>query len=189
MAFRMKKLLYILVAAILVTAGGVYYFNSSGGENAPEGKSAPPIGAKEPTPENVAAVDLPKRQPGALTDPLPQGVARVEGGPLIASVLVNTQRTPDLSPNQVGEFPRVYVKPGQTVSIRLRFPSAQPGAKAGVSVEDGGYVADKRPAIPLVLDERLEGEFDFTAGTEPGRYRVVVRQGGDTRTLVLWAEA
>lgn len=140
----------------------------------------------EPVADNEG---ISQRQPGALTDPISKELAYYPGKPLIVSVEVGVNQTPALVPNQIGEFPRVYVKPNQKVSIRLRFPEALPGAKAAVSVEDGGYVGDKKPASALVLDDNRESSFDFTAGADSGQYRVVVRQGADTRILVLWAES
>ncbi len=139
--------------------------------------------------ENPSQPPPSTRKAGELTDELQGKVAAYEGKPLVATVRVDARWTPELAPNQVGEFPAVYVKRGQKVSIRLRFPEAEPGARAGVSVEDGGFVGDHKAAVPLVLDGKREGEFDFTTGAAEGRYRVVVRQGADTRILVLWAEA
>ncbi len=204
----MKKNHLLIIAALLVVVGAVFYYTGFAGGEARRGdvSSKPdavesavvdqkqdaavdantPVSAVDAAPAVVAA---PKREAGALTDALPVGVAQVAGNPLVASVLVDSKRTPDLSPNQVGEFPRVYIKPGQKVSVRLRFPAAEAGARASVSVEDGGFVADKKAAIPLTLDAERVGEFEFTAGMEPGQYRVAVRQGADTRILVLWAEA
>lgn len=89
-------------------------------------------------PAQPAPAPAPARKAGALTDDLPVGVAGFSGKPLVASVRVDERWTPELAPNQSGAFPAVYVKRNQKVSIRLRFPEAEPGAKAAVSVEDGG---------------------------------------------------
>jgi hypothetical protein len=202
----MKKIVLPISFCVIAVVAALYYLNSGGNEER-RSTDAAPAQAVEPTavdantaahtntPANSAeeaapaVMPAPKREAGALTDALPVGVARVPGNPLVATVLVDAKRTPELLPNQVGEFPRVYIKPGQKVQVRLRFPNAEAGARASVSVEDGGFLADKKPALPLTLDAERVGEFEFTAGMEPGQYRVSVRQGADTRILVLWAEA
>lgn len=198
-----KQTLPILIcAAAIIGTGVTFYVAQDAGEPAaspPPASSAaiekPGDAATEsssPAPSSpAAAIDTEgasQREPGALTDPISTELPFCPGKPLIAQVEVGAKQTPALVPNQVGVFPRVYMKPNQKVEIRLRFPEAEPGARAAVSVEDGGYIGDQKPAAALTLDQNREGAFEFTSGTSHGQYRVVVRQGADTRILVLWAE-
>lgn len=197
-----KPIVPILICAVAILGTGVSLYLSQDTEKpvAPPQSTATntanstetlPVHANSPVPiETVADTPVPElsREPGALTDPISSEVAYCPGKPLLARVEVNSKFTPDLLPNQVGVIPRVYIKPNQKVSIRLRFPEAEPGARAAVSVEDGGFVGDNKPAAALTLDEKREGAFEFTSGASPGQYRVVVRQGAETRILVLWAE-
>lgn len=167
------------------TATATESVNSRDAAPPPQHPNAPVVAADAEEPEPA-----PKpRTSGELTDPISTELAYCPGKPLFARMSVDAKQTPELRPNQIGEFPRVYIKPSQKVSISLRFPEAEPGAKASVAVEDGGFISDKKPAAALTLNELREGSFDFTAGSAGGQYRVVVRQGADTRILVLWVEA
>ena len=201
-----KQTVSILICAVAVLSTGLSFYLSRDPENSPVLKTASNteiVKSQEVTqpsrhpnapvadePDTVDAEPTPKpRTSSELTDPISKELAHCPGKPLFARMSVDAKQTPELRPNQIGEFPRVYLKPSQKVSISLRFPEAEPGARAAVSVEDGGFIADKKPAAALTLNELREGSFDFTAGSAGGQYRVVVRQGADTRILVLWVEA
>ena len=121
----------------------------------------------------------PPREAGALVDPQ-RSVPLLSGGEKAgARVTVSGVTTEALAANEFGEFPRVYVAPSQTVSVRVAFPDAEPGARVVAQVEDGGKFADGKPVAVLDLDEKREASFQFTAGEEQGAYRISVRHGPD----------
>jgi hypothetical protein len=104
---------------------------------------------------------------------------------VLAHVTVGTQAL-DLTPDQVGVFPRVYLEPAQKVAVVAEWPEARTGARVVASIEDGGSLSGGQRVLPLDLDGRSSAAFDFRAGMTPGIYRVTLRQGADAKTLEFW---
>lgn len=207
----MKNRSLLLVAASFVVALTVaIYILNSGSAPLPKTANMPttdPASALPPHPsaplpalpgERTAPPSLgrdgeftsaPARPDGALTgvpSPLP---ALAPGTAAKAWVQAGEKTTEVLQPNQSGEFPRVYITPGQEVGVRLGFPEKEPGTRLFAAVEDGGKFADGKPAVALTLDERRETAFRFIADTAPGQYRISVRLGPDVKVVTLWVAA
>lgn len=92
-----------------------------------------------------------------------------------------------LSPNQGREYPRVYVREGETVQVRVEFPLSEPGSPVAISPQDGGSLGG-HPAKVIVLDAERALAFDFTASLNPGTHRVkLVTQRGEAHLLDFWA--
>jgi hypothetical protein len=92
-----------------------------------------------------------------------------------------------LRPNQGREYPRVYVREGETVSIRVEFPASEPGSKVAVVPQDGGSLAGSRSSLAHTLDAEQAIAFDFTAGRNRGTHRVkLLGQSGEVHLLDFW---
>lgn len=162
----------------------------------PAGSAGRPVASGSPAPGETAEVPggwdgtfatAPVRAADALIDPQPADAPRAAGEKMSAWVTLGTRVTPELHANQLGEFPRAYVEPGQEVTVRVRFPDAEPGSRVAAQVEDGGQFADGKPVVALDLDANREASFRFQAGKEQGRYRISVRHGPEWKTVQVWA--
>jgi hypothetical protein len=121
-----------------------------------------------------------------LTDPLPE--PSVSPGERVSAVAtVGGQRTPELHPGPWGAFPRVYIPEGGKAKVQLNFPDASPGEQVVVAVNDGGHLADGKPAQAFQLDASKQISVDFEANREQGYYRLSVRHLGQTKTVQFWA--
>jgi hypothetical protein len=89
--------------------------------------------------------------------------------------------------NELDEFPRIYVAPGEEAEVRMRWPQAAPGDKVVAAVEDGGQLGHGERVKALEVDANQELSFPFVAGMEPGIYRISVRRGAETKTVQFWA--
>ncbi len=130
-----------------------------------------------PVREAQALVDA-QRKTALLTTGQKAG-ARVEVGGKVADALVA---------NEFGEFPKVYIRPSERVSVRVWFPDAAEGSRVVAQVEDGGQFAGGQRVAVLNLDAKREVSFDFTAGEEAGIYRIALRRGPDWKYVQLWAQ-
>ena len=123
----------------------------------------------------------------ALTDPLSAEQALAPGEPARVRVSVGGVRTPLLSPNQVGSFPRVYLPLGGQADVQVQLPEAAPGDQVVVAVEDGGSVADGKPTQALTLDDSRQAAFHFQASESLGTFRVSMRHAAQTKIVTFWA--
>jgi hypothetical protein len=116
------------------------------------------------------------------------GTPAVEGE--VSDVFVKVGSTGQklhLTPNQGREFPRVYVREGETVQVRVEFTQSEPGSAVSISPQDGGNLSG-HPAKVSVLDSDRAIAFDYTASQNPGTHRVkLVTQSGDAHLLDFWA--
>ena len=213
----MKNPVRLLIPIVLFVAlGTVIYFATDGHRHPPPSASAqsgdpsakasarvPGAGLHEAHPADAASkawtapargedggfTTAPPRPADALVDVPPTLPAVTPGAPAQAWAEVGGRKTEALVPDQLGEFPRVHIEPGQEVGVRLRFPEAPVGARVVAAVEDGGKFADGKPVQAFDLDETREIAFRFAAGEALGIYRVSVRRGSDHKILHFWAEA
>lgn len=123
---------------------------------------------------------------GPLTDPLAEQ-ALSPGEPATARVTVGGRSTPQLSPNQIGAFPRVYLPLGGQADVQLQLPEAEPGDQVVAAVTDGGRFADGQPVQAFTLDESRRIDFQFKASQSLGNFRVTVRHGAQTKVVTFWA--
>jgi hypothetical protein len=117
-----------------------------------------------------------------------KGAPAVEGE--VADVFVkvgSTNQKLHLTPNQGREYPRVYVREGETVQVRVEFTQSAPGSAVSVSPQDGGNLAGHAAKVS-VLDAGRAIAFDYTASQNPGTHRVkLVTQSGEAHLLDFWA--
>ena len=92
----------------------------------------------------------------------------------------------DLSPNQLGDFQRVYIDPKAKVSVQVNYPEGQKGDPIALEVEDGGQLSNKTMGSVIKLDDQNTAQFQFLAGDQEGIYRIVLRNGADVKTVNLW---
>lgn len=175
-----RKFILVLVALAIGGAALVYTLSPRGakppgtaggetpggtGRTDGSGKSAGPgagITRAEPSADVVPGgrdeglVSAPPREAGALVDVQRAVPQRSRGETAVARVAVSGRTTAALAPNPFGEFPRVYVKPSESVSVRVAFPHAEVGARVVAEVEDGGKFADGKPVAVLTLDANRE---------------------------------
>lgn len=109
------------------------------------------------------------------------------GEPATASVSLPNGQTLQLSPNQIGNFQRVFVGPAVEVPVKVNYPQAQPGDVVAVAVEDGGRIAESGAvAHSGKLDADRALAFRFVATDMIGTHRVVLRKGADVKQLDFW---
>jgi hypothetical protein len=115
--------------------------------------------------------------------------AALNGEMATASTLVGNTRY-NLSPNQIGVFPRVAgLDPHQTLPVEVSYPGASPGDKVVVEAEDGGHFDNKKVVKVADVGGDKSIQFDFTTGSEEGVYRITLRKGADVKTLDFWVGA
>lgn len=208
-----NKNVFILIGSLVVIIGGfVVYLGSPSGEPVVQKasdeavKSPPGSGDGSRSEESVVGVpssvddapldaggvdegaaSAPARE-GALVDAQRKTPLLASGEKAAARVVVDGRSTDELAANELGEFPRVYVRPLQKVSVNVAFPEAEAGSRVVAQVEDGGQFADGKPVAVLTLDAKREASFEFTVGEEPGHYRIALRRGPDWKYVQLWAE-
>lgn len=123
---------------------------------------------------------------GPLTDPLAEQ-ALSPGELATARVTVGGRSTPQLSPNQIGAFPRVYLPLNGQAEVQVQLPEAEPGDQVVAAVTDGGRLADGKPVQAFTLDESRQIAFRFQASESLGNFRVSVRHGAQTKMVTFWA--
>lgn len=104
----------------------------------------------------------------------------------MATVTVGA-RTQALTPDEGGQFGRVYIEPKQTVPVTLHFAQGQADDPVAVRVEDGGRLDNEAPGKLLKLDGERNIAFTFQANADLGIYRVVVTKNGVAQVLNFWA--
>jgi hypothetical protein len=83
-----------------------------------------------------------------------------------------------------GLFSIADILPGETVSVQVQFPPTSIGQTITVQVFDSGSATAARPEETLGADRLVP--FVFTAGDQPGLYRVVIKVGEIASTLQFW---
>jgi len=94
-----------------------------------------------------------------------------------------------LSQSQMGEFPMVKIAPQETVNVHVVFPEASVGSRYAIIAQDGGLITEAaRPGYAKVLDAKRTLYFQFSATSNTGMYRVVLRsESGESKILEFWA--
>jgi cytoskeletal protein RodZ len=105
-----------------------------------------------------------------------------------ASVSVNGKDY-QLTPNQLGSFPRVLVEPSSTTHVKIAYPQAHAGDSVVVETEDGGQLDNSKMANIATLDDKLTLQFNFQTTSQSGIYHVTLRNGADVKVLNFWAGA
>jgi hypothetical protein len=117
-----------------------------------------------------------------------------QAGQLVRARVEVERQAHVLTPNQIGDFPQVYVAARQTVAVVVEYPEAQPGAAIVVQMMDGGRLVEpERPPgidhdmVRLVrLDEQRTARFAVQVSGNDGMHRVVLTKGADKKQLDFW---
>ncbi|WP_294225062.1 hypothetical protein [Prosthecobacter sp.] len=118
----------------------------------------------------------------------PEGRPHYEGEPVVARVTTGSDnRKLHLEVNQMGEFPRVQVTPGENMNVRLQFQTSKPGMPVALTAQDGGTLGEAKMSQRVMLDDQRSVTFDFAASANVGTHRVtVVTPAGEVKTLDFW---
>jgi len=203
---KSKKTIWLGVAALGLCAAViavVWNFNSTKTEavadhsqvtNASSGSTADsssetssPIQANSgtPSPSNSTGV--------SSAAPVNRPVSVIEGknveypGQFVGAKAEVDGKSYQLTPNQVGNFPRVLIKPGDAVHVEVAYPEGHSGDAVVVETEDGGTLDGKKMANVTTLDDQKNVQFNFQSTTQPGIYHVSLRSGADVKVLNFWA--
>ena len=116
------------------------------------------------------------------------GKPHYDGEPVKAFVRVaSTGLDVSLSPNQMGEYPRVYLAPRETSRVLLEFPKTSPNTPVAVTAQDGGAIVNGKPSAAPLIDAKGHLVFDFIASENPGIHRVsFATPGGEAKLLDFW---
>lgn len=118
----------------------------------------------------------------------PGGKPHHEDEPVEAYVTVgSTGRKLRMDVNQLGEYPRVQIKAGDKLDVRLQFNRSAPGSAIALTAQDGGRFASSTASQQAVLDEARQASFSFEASTNEGIHRVTFLSPlGEVKTLDFW---
>lgn len=118
----------------------------------------------------------------------PGGKPHHEDEPVEAYVTVGSSgRKLRMEVNQLGEYPRVQIKAGDKVDVRLQFNRSAPGSSIALTAQDGGHFSSSTPSLQAVLDESRQASFSFEASTNEGIHRVTFLSAlGEVKTLDFW---
>lgn len=93
----------------------------------------------------------------------------------------------ELTPNQVGAFQRIYVKPSEQIPVQVAYPEGKPGETVTIEAEDSGRVVGAKGWVSLEqLDEQSALSFVFQVSENLGTHRVLLRKGRDVKVLDFW---
>jgi len=89
----------------------------------------------------------------------------------------------ELSPNEIGSYPRYTVTAGATVPITLEL---SPHELVDLQTLDGGTLNTKYSQLSTAANERGNATIDFTVAKVPGSYRVLVMRSGTRSIFDFW---
>lgn len=107
------------------------------------------------------------------------------GTPAQATVLVKGKKI-NLTPDEIGFFPRILLGVNEKVKVVVSYPEGTPEDPLVIQAEDGGHVNQNQIVTHGKLDASKQISFDFEAGENDGIYRVTVRKGFDEKRLDFW---
>ncbi len=172
----------------------------SSGSFAPAGKDAivAPLSSITASPE--AAIQASREpsqwasQPGKIDDKGYKTLGFVNSQPLLsgqyAEAFVETKATGQkfrLTPNQAGEYQRVYVKPEESIAVKVTFANGKPGSKVAIASLDGGRLANGEFTDLITMDDQGSVDFAYRSSPIEGIHRVkVMSQNGEVKLLDFW---
>ena len=192
----------------LLMAWGAYFGFSPKSASSPvpatAGRSLPPnssaffsasklSGAGSPQVSSGTGKTNPPAQQGSLASsqasPVGKGLTSLGSQETLTASFQVEGKDYVLGTDSFGSFPRVFIKAGQKIPIRLQYTQGQadPDEIVTFQVLDGGGVEKKEQIVKQgKLDQQLATQFNFIAGTQEGIYRIAVTQRGEEKTLQFW---
>uniref|UniRef100_UPI00056DA62C hypothetical protein n=1 Tax=Verrucomicrobium sp. BvORR106 TaxID=1403819 RepID=UPI00056DA62C len=94
-----------------------------------------------------------------------------------------------MMPNQLGEYPRIWMGDAARAEVTLVFQDAAPGTPVALAAQDGGkFTGQDQAALLTAVDAQQRVSFAFDVSSNPGVHRVTTRTpGGDVKLLEFWA--
>jgi hypothetical protein len=90
-----------------------------------------------------------------------------------------------LEANQIGEFPSVETRPGDTVGVRLSLDAVKPGTPVRVVILDGGSFPAAEGVSQLLEAAGWRGvAFEYTTSANIGTHRVLVQAAGQPSRIL-----
>ena len=124
---------------------------------------------------------------GGLTQ-FPPTARAATSTPILAAAPSAVMAFCDGSTLQIGcknsRFPKVMAPPGQPVNISLQFSVSGTNNHFSVEPLDGGTMPTSQS--DSILAAGGTASIQYQPGTQPGLYRVLLRQGSDTALLQFW---
>jgi hypothetical protein len=155
--------------------------DSVGTVTKPAAKPNPATALHQPQQASTPVVGRPPRPPPVD----PKEPALGFGQTVTANVEVANQSY-DLTPNQVGRFQRVSLKPSAQVPVTIAYPEGEPNQAVVLEAKDGGQFDNGAIVKIAKLDAQKKLSFTFQADGAPGIYQVSLRNGADEKVLDFW---
>ncbi len=124
----------------------------------------------------------------SLPDAHPTGspLTNEMGGTRAAAKVKVGNKNFNLSPNEVGMFPRVLVPANGKIQISVAYPEGTPNDPLVIQAEDGGLLDNGTVVKQGKLDSNKVISFEFQTNAQDGVYRVTLRKGTDEKRLDFW---
>ncbi len=100
--------------------------------------------------------------------------------------IVRAKQALTVSPNQVGSFPEISVRPQTLVGVEVTYIAGLANEAVALTALEGGTFGNGKTTQDLTLDSFKKASFSFAAGSGRGLYRVSVRKGTDIKLLEFW---
>ncbi len=100
--------------------------------------------------------------------------------------IVRSKQALTVSPNQVGSFPEILVRPQTLVGVEVFYIAGLANEAVTLIAMEGGTFGNGKTTQDLPLDSLKRASFRFAAGSGRGLYRVSVRKGTDVKLLEFW---
>jgi hypothetical protein len=94
-----------------------------------------------------------------------------------------------MMPNQIGEYPRIWMGDAARAEVTLVFQDAAPGTPVVLAAQDGGkFTGHDKASVLTAVDQQQRVSFAFDVSSNPGVHRVTTRTpSGDVKMLEFWA--
>jgi hypothetical protein len=146
---------------------------------------SPHNGAPEVVPPEVLVLSPQRRKQLNRGLSAPAEVPAYDGELVLAQVKVDGDAY-HLTPNQVGNFPRVHISAEETVAVDVDFVQGREGEAVSIMVLDGGQLDNGRPIRSETLGSDKKLSFQYQASGQRGIHRVRLTKGADQKILDFW---
>lgn len=131
------------------------------------------------------AGDAQTASPSPMTPPVSSPPAQVPDRHAVSATISGGSNAPADIPHHRHWFEEVMLQPGQTITVVLHFGANMVGESLSVEAPDGGEITVPPGKSQAVGTDRSM-MFHYTAGTLPGRSRVIVHGFDALDMLNFW---
>ncbi len=116
------------------------------------------------------------------------GIPRYDGEAVTAYVAVpSSGEKLAMTVNQMGEYPRVRVKPSERVKVLLQFTNLPEGTPVSFVAQDGGVMENNKAGLARQTDAQKQVAFEYQLSANDGVHRIhVTTANGEAKTLDFW---